>query len=67
MTVQEIIALAQAAAQLYAIVSDNVDKAKETLGTEDITALQAILDPLHATNVALGQQLDAALAEAAKG
>lgn len=67
MTIPEIIALAQEAAKLVALVKQNVDRAKDTLAADDLAQLKAILDPLHATNMALGAQLDAALAEAEKG
>lgn len=64
MSVDEMIALARAGAELLAIVKKNVSAGKATIATSDLAELKAILDPLHAENLGLSAELDALLATA---
>lgn len=59
-----IVAIAQAAAQILTAITGDIQTGKTVLSTDQLADLKAILDPLHASNMAASAVLDAQLAEA---
>lgn len=47
-------------------IADNVETARNVLTVSELEQVKAVLDPLHAKNMALSKDLDAALASAEK-
>jgi len=59
-------ALIAAAAEIAAIVKRNVDVSRAALDAESLAELDAILGPLHARILSLGNELDAAATAASQ-
>ena len=61
-----VVELAEAAAEIVAVVQRNVDEGKAAMAVTEFEQLEAILEPLHARVMTLSARLDAAAGQAAK-
>ena len=61
------LSLLSQAQSVIATVKTNMAGAKEALSETEVTELRAVLDKIHALNMKLSADFDAALAEAEKG